>query len=369
VFDIPFPFLMPRILFIAPHRPHRSPSQRFRFEQYLDIFKQNGFECDHSFLISEKDDRYFYQPGNLRTKAYFFFKSAYRRWKNVRHADEYDIIFVQREAFMTGSTWFEKKISRSKAKLVFDFDDAIWHLDISEANKKFSWLKNPGKTAKIISYADLVIAGNRYLADYAKHHSDNVVIIPTTIDTDEYQRLDIPKNNDTITIGWSGSLTTMKHFNYAVPFLKELKEKYGNKIEIKAIGDANYENKELGVKGIAWTKENELKELSSFDIGIMPLPDDEWAKGKCGLKGLQYMALEIPTVMSPVGVNTEIINDGVNGFLAGGVEEWVEKISRLVESKEFHDKMGKEARWTVEERYSVNSQKENYLQLFRELLK
>lgn len=359
---------MPRILFIAPHRPHRSPSQRFRFEQYLPFLKENGFDYDYSYLISEKDDKYFYQPGNFRTKSYFFLKSVRTRMKNVRQANDYDIIFIQREAFMTGSTYFEKKLSKSKAKLVFDFDDAIWHFDISEANKKFGWLKNPGKTAKIISYADLVVAGNQYLANYAKHHSKNVVIIPTTIDTSEYKRMNIPKGNDKITIGWSGSLTTMKHFDYAVPFLKILKDKYGDKIEIKAIGDSNYVNKDLGVKGIEWTKENEVKELSSFDIGIMPLPDDEWAKGKCGLKGLQYMALEIPTVMSPVGVNTEIIKEGVNGFLASGTNEWVEKISKLIDSKELHDNMGREARKTVEERYSVNSQKENYLEQFMRLI-
>lgn len=358
---------MPKILFIAPHRPDRSPSQRFRFEQYLDFLKQNGFDSDFSYLISEKDDRYFYQHGNFSTKSYFFLKSVIKRWKNTMRANDYDIIFIQREAFMTGSTFFEKKLSQSNAKLVFDFDDAIWHFDISEANKKLGWLKNPGKTAKIISYADLVIAGNQYLADYARHHNNNVIVIPTTINTEEYKKINIPKNGNKITIGWSGSLTTVKHFDYAVPFLKTLKEKYGDKIEIKAIGDANYSNKELGVKSSAWTKKNEVHELSSFDIGIMPLPDDEWAKGKCGLKGLQYMALEIPTVMSPVGVNTEIISDGENGLLASAMGEWVEKISKLIESEELRKKIGIEARKTVVEKYSVLSQREKYLQCFQKL--
>ena len=359
---------MPKILFIAAHRPNRSPSQRFRFEQYLSYFKQNGFDYDFSYLISESDDKIFYQPGNFFTKLYIFLKSVLKRWNDLLRASEYDIIFVQREAFMTGSTFFEKKFSRSKAKLVFDFDDAIWHLDISDANKKFDWLKNPGKTAKIISFSNAIIAGNQYLADYAKHHNNNIVIIPTTIDTDEYVKTPSANNNDKICIGWSGSITTIKHFEYAVSFLKKVKIKYGDRIEIKVIGDESYRNKELDIKGIAWNKKNELNELSSFDIGIMPLPDDEWAKGKCGLKGLQYMALEIPTIMSPVGVNSEIITDGENGFLADNEQEWLEKISRLIDSKELREKMGKKARKTVEDNYSVHSQKENYLHLFKKLL-
>jgi len=357
-----------RILFIAAHRPHRSPSQRFRFEQYFSFLKSSGYDYDFSYLISEKDDKIFYAPGNWHTKVYIFFKSLLKRLRDVIRAGHYDIIFVQREAFMTGSTFFEKRFAKSSAKLVFDFDDAIWHFDVSEANKNLGWLKNPGKTAKIIDMADLTIAGNQYLADYAKHHSEKVVIIPTTIDMDEYQRMVIAKENDALTIGWSGSITTIKHFEYAIPPLRALKEKFGSKISFKVIGVSSYRNAELGIQGIPWKKTDEIKELSSFDIGIMPLPDDEWAKGKCGLKGLQYMALEIPAVMSPVGVNAEIIQDGVNGFLAGDTDEWIYKITMLIESLSLRKRMGEQARKTVIEKYSVISQQGNYLNAFNELL-
>jgi glycosyltransferase involved in cell wall biosynthesis len=357
---------VPKVLYIAAHRKDRSPSQRFRFEQYIDFLKENGFDFHFSYLISEKDDKIFYQPGNFLNKLRIFLKSAYKRWRdvideNIRH---YDIVFIQREAFMTGSTFFERKFKKAKAKIIYDFDDAIWHFDISEANKKFHWLKNPGKTGTIIAMSDLIFAGNYYLADFARKFNENVVIIPTTIDTDEYHRLEMPQNKS-IVIGWSGSITTIRHFEYAIPFLRILKKKYGEKISVKVIGDDTYENPELGIQGIAWNKQDELRELSSFDIGIMPLPDDEWSKGKCGLKGLQYMALEIPTVMSPVGVNTEIISDGANGFLAAHTEEWVEKISSLIDSEQLRKDMGAKARQTVVERYSVISQRDNYLKYFR----
>ncbi len=359
-----------KILFIAAHRPDRSPSQRFRFEQYLGYLQQNGFDYDFSWLISERDDKRFYAPGNLRTKMLILLKSWWKRRKDAWRAADYDIIFVQREAFMTGSTRFEKKFAKSGAKLVFDFDDAIWNLDTSEANKKFEWLKNPGKTAEIISMSHLVIAGNEYLASYARRHNKNVVIVPTTIDMSEYTRETWDEERGTgngVCIGWSGSLTTIKHFEFAVPFLREIKKKYGEKVSIKVIGDSTYVNEELGVKALGWKKEDEVKELSTFDIGIMPLPDDEWAKGKCGLKGLQYMALGIPTIMSPVGVNTEIIRDGENGMLAVETSEWVQKLELLINSRELRNSMGEMARETVKNKYSVDTWKENYVKLLTTL--
>ena len=361
---------MPKVLYITSHRKDRSPSQRFRFEQYMDFLRDNGFDYHFSSLISEDDDKIFYQPGNLLTKIRVFLKSAYRRWtdvleENIKH---YDIVFIQREAFMTGSTFFEKRFKKSGAKIIFDFDDAIWNFDVSKANKRFGWLKNPGKTAKIINLSDIIFAGNQYLADYALHHNNSVVIIPTTIDMQFYKRVAVQKKDDEITIGWSGSITTIKHFEYAIPFLTKIKSKYGDKVNIKVIGDSQYKNQKLGIQGIAWNRQDELAELSSFDIGIMPLPDDEWAKGKCGLKGLQYMALEIPTIMSPVGVNSEIISDGINGFLAHEVSEWVDKLEILINDADLRMRMGKEAKKTVEVNYSVESHKQTYLRYFNQVL-
>ncbi len=359
---------MPRILFIAAHRPNRSPSQRYRFEQYFSFLRENGFECDLSFILNERDEKLFYGPGNIPEKFFITLKSAKIRLKDVRLANSYDIVFVQREAFMTGSSFFEKRFSKSKAKLVFDFDDSIWLLDTSAANKIWQWMKSAKKTGKIISLSHLVLAGNQYLADYARQFNNNVKVIPTTIDTAIFKREKEYQDNERICIGWSGSHTTIKHFEAALPYLKKIKQKYGEKVYFKVMGDAEYENKELGIQGIPWTSETEVPVLSGFDIGIMPLPDDQWVKGKCGLKGLSYMSLEVPTIMSGVGVNTEIINDGVNGFIANTDEEWVDKISRLIDSFELRKKLGQNARKTVEVSYSLESQKMNYLNYLKELL-
>ena len=360
---------MPKILFIAAHRPNRSPSQRYRFEQYFEFLEANGYSCELSYIIHEKDDAIFYGPGNILKKIAITLKSAQIRLKDVARSNEFDIIFVQREAFMTGSSYFEKQFSRSKAKLVFDFDDSIWLLDTSNANKIWQWMKSAKKTGEIISISHLVFAGNHFLADYARQFNPRVQVIPTTIDTALFKRTTPYSNNEKICIGWSGSHTTIKHFESGVPFLKKIKEKYGDKVYFKVMGDAEYINQELDISGIPWSSDHEVEMLSGFDIGIMPLPDDQWVKGKCGLKGLSYMALEVPTVMSALGVNSEIIQDGENGFLAKTEEEWIAKISRLIDSFELRKKMGALARQTVETRYSHESQKNNYLQHFNALLK
>lgn len=197
--------------------------------------------------------------------------------------------------------------------------------------------------------------------DYARQYNQNVVIIPTTIDTDEYSKQDVDrKDSDRVIIGWSGSITTIKHFEFAVPVLKKIREKYGAKVEFRVIGDARYRNESLGIIGQAWKRETEVADLSAFDIGIMPIPNDDWSKGKCALKGLQYMALEIPAVMSPVGVNSEVIQDGINGYLASEETEWVEKLSKLIEDPGLRARLGVAARKTVVDSYSVQSQTSAY---------
>lgn len=352
-----------KVLFIGMHRLDRSPSQRYRFEQYFKFLEENHVQCELSYLISEKDDKILYSKGLYLGKLVIFIKSWLKRLKDIKRANDYDYIFIQREAFMTGTTYFERQFAKSKAKLIFDFDDSIWLEDKNEANSRLAFLKKPAKTAKIIALCDIIIAGNEYLADYAKKHNKNVVIIPTTIDTDWYKPKPKPEKENT-TIGWSGSFTTIKHFESAIEALSEIKNKYGNKVDFKVIGDANYRYQPLEITGNKWKSDTEVEDLQDIDIGIMPLPDIDWTKGKCGLKGLQYMGLAIPTVMSPVGVNKKIITHGLNGFLASTKEEWVDCLSQLIDSTELRKKLGEAGKTTVEEKFSVNNNKKKYLALF-----
>lgn len=358
---------MPSILFIASHRKDRAPGQRFRFEQYFDHLERSGFHCELSHLVTEQDDAVLYRKGHYLDKARFVHRCTRTRRADLRRAHDFDIVFIFREALMTRSIAFEKALRKSGARIVFDFDDSIWLSNVSDANRRWAWMKDPNKTARIIALSDMVFAGNAYLAEYARKHNRDVVVVPTTIDTEEYRPV-TARTQGPITIGWSGSITTIQHFQHALPFLRILKERYGDRVAIRVIGDGNYREPDLGIQGIPWGKATELQDLAGIDIGIMPLPDDPWARGKCGLKGLQYMGLGLPTIMSPVGVNTEIIRDGENGYLAAGTEEWVQKIATLVEDADLRRRMGAEARRTVEERYSVHAWRDRYLTIFNNLI-
>lgn len=348
-----------KVLIVCLHAPDRVPGQRFRFEQYLDYLKEQGVDCTYSNLLEEGDYRYFHGKKHYFRKLGLVIKGFFKRLKELKKIKSYDVVLIQREAFMLGTCYFERRYAK-RSKIIFDYDDAIWLDLVSGHNRKFRFLKDPDKTKKIIGLSRLVFAGNQFLADYAKQFNENVVIVPTTIDTDTYQPA-YNSNKEAVCIGWSGSFTTIAHFTTCLDALKIIKIKYGPRVYFKVIGDGRYVNEELDIKGQDWKKETEVKDLQEIDIGIMPLPDDEWSKGKCGLKGLQYMALAIPTIMSPVGVNKDIIADGVNGFLASTTDEWVSQLSRLIDSADLREEVGKKGRETVVEQFSVEANKQLYL--------
>lgn len=359
---------MPSILFIVPHRFNRSPGQRFRCEQYIAPLKNAGFTVTYSNIISEKHDQIFYSRGKYLRKAAIFFSSSLIRIKDLFRAKKYDIIFIYREAFMLGTTFFERCLRILNPRIIFDFDDAIWLNDTSLGNANLSWLKKPAKTAKIIMFADLVLAGNAFLADYARQFNPRVEIMPTTIDTDYHKKRFTEKKEGRVCIGWTGTSTTLKHFITIVPILKKIKEKFKEKVYFKIIVNVPFSVPELNTAATPWNLKTEIDELMEIDVGIMPLPDDDWSRGKCGFKGLQYMALEVATVMSPVGVNNEIITDGINGFLARNDEEWFTKLSLLIENPGIRHQTGIEGRKTVCEKYSVERFKNQYIQYFLNLL-
>jgi len=351
---------MPRLHIFAPHRPGRSPSQRYRLEQYLPALEQAGFTTTYAFLWDAADDRVLYRRGHLLGKAWILVKGIVRRWKQVRRVRRDDIVLLHREAFMVRGIFFEKALRRRAAWLIYDLDDAIWRMDVSEGNRNLSWLKDPAKTDRLIAMADRVIAGNHYLADHARPLNAKTTVIPTVIDTSLYR--EVPSmDNDEVVIGWTGSHTSAAHLLAALPMLQEVQRRFADRLSFRVISDGEPPLPGLRVRYVRWNAATEVDDLAPIDIGIMPMPDDGWSRGKCGFKGLQYMGMGKAVVLADVGVNARIVQHGVNGFLARTDPDWQEALGRLISDADLRRRMGAEARRTVEQHWSLHAWTSTFL--------
>lgn len=352
-----------KVLAIVPSVYDTSPGQRFRLEQWEPLLANEGVEITYSPFETPELRNILYHKGNAPTKIRAVCKNLGRRNADVKAVGNYDLVYVFREAALLGPAWFERKMANSGVPMIFDFDDAVFVSYRSPANGYLSYLKFPGKTATICRLAEHVMAGNQYLADYALKYNSNVTIIPTTIDTDRYLPIGARDERETVTIGWSGSFSTVQHLDTIREVLQQLAKT--ERFRLRVIGTPEYDLPGVKTEAIQWCSETEIEDLQKIDIGLMPLPDENWSRGKCGLKALQYMALGIPTICSPVGVNSTIIDNGKNGYLAATADEWIERLKLLIHSAVLRQEIGLAGRETVVKSYSARSQVARVLDIFR----
>jgi glycosyltransferase involved in cell wall biosynthesis len=355
-----------RLLAIIPSVYDTNPSQRFRIEQWEPLLRARGVEVTFRPFESSELHAVLYKPGRTAEKLRLVAEALGRRARDVRAARDYDAVYLLREAALLGPPLFERWLRRTGVPFVFDFDDAVFVPYVSPSNGYLSYLKFPGKTRAICRMAAHVMAGNPYLADYARRVNDRVTVIPTTINTEKYT-VEPRAENEVPVVGWSGSYSTAQHLATLNGALRRLAGR--ERFRLRVIGAADFKIGGVEVEAMPWRSETEVEDMRPFDIGIMPLPDDQWSRGKCGLKALQYMALGVPTVCSPVGVNSEIIRDGENGLLASTDDEWVEKLSTLLRSKDERARLGRAGRETVEARYSAAVQAPRVYDVFASVVR
>jgi len=324
-----------------------TPSTRFRILQYLAPLSEKEFVI-HCFMLPVLGKTKFLEIVGIVLQAVV-------RFVQLLHLKRYDVVLIQKGLTSWRCKGLLKMLLFAKVPYVFDVDDMIYMENPVRLPAYLRWLQDDEEPMQLTRNAQAVIAGNAFLASFIRKHNQSCVIIPTPIDTVEY----VPEGNktsDIVTIGWSGSPSTNRYVNLLIPVLTAMTERCRFRFLIIS-GSLKYiETKKLDkVKWsfIPWNKDTAVEDLKKIDIGVMPLEDDEWARGKCGLKALQYMALGMPAVCSPVGVNAEIIKDGVNGFLAKTEEEWGSKLEILLLNQSLREQMGQKARRTVVETYSV----------------
>ncbi len=353
-----------RILFIAQYPENISPGQRFRFELYKDVLLQNGFQISSQSFLNEKNYAVNYKPGLLFLKAWVVIKGFIKRISLLLKVKKFDYIFIYREAAPVGPPvleWLFSKVLRKK--VIYDFDDAIWMpYMVTEGSFLTRFFKNKAKVKKICRWAATVSCGNKYLCDYAGKYNRNIVYNPTCVDTQNRYNILARHDVKRVTLGWTGSFSTLNYLESLEPVLKKLQEKY--EFDIKVICNREPRFHLKNVNYIEWTHQNELTELASCQVGLMPLADEAWSEGKCGFKLIQYLALEIPAVSSPFGVNKKIIDHGENGFLCSTEEEWYAAIEKLILDAALRVKLGKAGRKKIQSQYSLESNKDNFLGMF-----
>lgn len=341
-----------RLLCLLPSPLNVMPGQRYRIEQWEPLLRRRGVSAVfHSFKSAELH-AILSEPGRVSRKSRLCLEALWRRLLAVGRVSDFDAVYVYNEAAIVGPPVFEFLVKAANVPLIFDFDDAIFLPSAGSANGAFRLLRFPGKTRAICRWASHIIVGNAYLADYARRFNERVTVVPSTVDTEQYRVAPRGPENETPVIGWSGSFSTLPYLKACGAMLRRLAAK--ERFRLRVVGVKEFSLSGVETETAPWCERTEVEDLRPFDIGIMPLPDNRWTRGKCGMKALQYMALGIPTVGSPVGVNSRIIRDGENGLIATTEEEWVEKLTRLLRSPSLRERLGRAGRATVENEYALS---------------
>ncbi len=344
----------PKLLVLTNH-PIEDGSSRYRIYQFLPYLQAAGLECEIRPFSSPALFRALRRRGQYSRKTLLAIQCAIRRFLDLSKVTEFDVVLIHREAFPFCTPMVERMVLERHPNVVFSFDDAIYvgHGETERLNHPWLYkLKYGTGIDEVLRRSAYVIAANSVLASYAERLNPNVAVIPTVVDLDVYR----PANSelhDNLTVGWIGSGSTSPYIFEIEPALQRLAEAHPGKLRFRFFGDPDLRLRLPNFEARAFNIHRELDDLRSLDIGIMPMPDTPWTRGKSAFKAIQYMAMGIPTVVSPVGVASELVQHGVNGFTAGTMEEWFSCLEELFRDSRLREKFAVAGRETIAARYSL----------------
>lgn len=353
-----------KLLVLCPYPEDRAPSQRFKFEQYYDAWRQAGWELDVRPFWDPRGWDALYREGGSAGKLLALLRGLGRRLGDALDARDADLVYLHLNAVPLGPPVVERLVHQAGVPLVYDIDDMVQLPYSSAANPFMRWLRSRDKPLELMGIADHVVVCTEHLAAVARRHNDAVTNISSTIDTERYRPVAPRDRTEGVVVGWSGSHSTSPYLHLLDDVLQELARI--RDVRLRIIGDPGFRMPGVEVEATRWRADTEVEDLSELDIGVYPLPDEEWVLGKSGLKLLQYMGMGLPAVAQRIGTNTEIVEDGVNGLLADTPDEWLEALVRLVDDPELRARLGREGRRTVEARYSVVANTGRYLEVLED---
>lgn len=353
-----------KVLFLLPYPVKHAPSQRFRVELYERFFTEAGLEYKFAPFMDTNTWKILYKGGSAAQKAIGIIKGYLNRWKTVLfEVPKYEYVFVHREAAPLGPPVFEWIVARLwRKKMIFDFDDAIWIPNTSSENKAVAWFKAFWKIKYICKWSYKISGGNDYLCNYARQYNTSVYRMPTCVDTELFHNKIKVHTAGKVTVGWTGSQSTLFYLDQLIPVLQELQEQLDFTFLVIANKDPQLPLRDY--RFIPWNEQTEVDDLLHMDIGVMPLQPDAWSEGKCGFKLIQYLSLGIPAIASPVGVNKQIVVENENGYIAATKEEWAAALTKLITDHELRGRFGLAGRNKIVAEYSIQSQKEHFIALF-----
>jgi len=299
-------------------------ASRYRVLQYIPYLESKGVETKVSLY-----------PRTLKENFQFF-----------NELSQYDIVFLQRKRFNQPRLGL---LRRRAKRILYDFDDSVMYRN-SKAKDPISSTRRR-RFVQMVKNSDFIIAGNEFLRSQVLPFNQNVEVIPTAINQERYDLRTYSVQQERVTLGWIGDHGSIHYLEKMRPIFDRISAKYPH-VELKIVSDTFFDCDRMKVIKKKWSSEEEVADLQGLDIGLMPLVDDPWSWGKCGLKIIQYQGVGVPVVCTPVGINKDLVEDGTNGFWAMTANEWEEKLSLLIENPGLREQMGREGRRRVLEKYT-----------------
>jgi glycosyltransferase involved in cell wall biosynthesis len=362
-----------RILFLTQYDRQGASSRLMNYD-YLKYYERAGFECVVSPLLGA---RYFQfrllaratTAKDILSHPAYYAQRLYARLRSLPRASRFDVIVLEREVLPYVPFGLEAWLKRQQANLVCMYDDAT-HIYYRHHPNRLVRMLCRDKIGRIMSISSRVVVYNEVLAEYARHFNEHVHLLTAGLDLAHYHRKDYTRGEKfagkAVVIGWIGTPGGFDYLRMLEPVFAALAKRYD--IELCVISSDDYRSTNVRVRNKSWSLGTEAEELRALDIGIMPLPDSEWTRGKSGCKALQYMASAVPAVVSPIGINARIVEHGVNGLLASGRDEWERSLSTLIEDADLRKRLGEAGRALVESSYTEEQNAARLVSIMRGLV-
>jgi glycosyltransferase involved in cell wall biosynthesis len=357
------------VLALVPNQYGQTPGQRSSIELWERVLTPAGIHIHYAPFETKRLQEVLYQSGHYATKVGEMLRAYVQRIKLLRDLDRFDAVFVYREAALLGPAFLEKMVVRRGKPIIYQLDDPLYVPYRSPSNGYLSYLKFFSKVSEICRLATVVIANSTPIREYVENYNKNVWQIPSIIDTSRYVfRPELLGNgNDRVCVGWSGSPTTVNNIKLIASSLQRLSKRVAHRVHL--IGGTKFDLPGVDYTAQKWSADTEVEDLRKMQVGMVPLPVNEWNKRKFNMKTAQYMALGIPPVATPLGSNSQVIDHGVTGFLADSEDQWVEYLELLIEDRDLRSSMSHRAAGIASSKYSLEANKEKIIQAFQNALK